>query len=215
MYVWYWIKVTLGQWPLALRPDRLYALPIKEAEAPICLFHKPLPSAELLPLQIQAAEHPDPPPEVLPSVLALTKFARPAGQLLRPPCREEGYTRLSVGGNKQLLWAAGIKVDPARWNLWLFLFLGLAEQQSPRATIEQPQWLLTGAMGRTGWGLERGRGSQAQRQQPLLCLEKGLFLIRTQQFLFTVVPNIPHTTTHCKICAKAQQPFLFEDFSAG
>lgn len=75
------------------------------------------------------------PPEILPSVLALTKFARPAGQLLRPPCREEGHTRLSVGRNKQLLWAAGIKVDPARWNLWLFLFLGPAEQQSPWVII--------------------------------------------------------------------------------
>ena len=68
--------------------------------------------------------------------LALTKFARPVGQFLRPPGREEGYTRLSVGGNKQLLWAAGIKVDSARWNPWLFLSLGPAEQQYPRATIE-------------------------------------------------------------------------------
>lgn len=144
MYRWYSVKVTPGQWPLALRPDRLSALPIKEAVAPICSFHKPLPS---LRLQIQAAGHPDPPPEVLPSVLASTKFARPAGQRFRPPWREEAYTRLSVGGDKQLLWAAGIKVDPARWNLWLFLFLGPAEQQSPGATIEyslnrflQEQW---------------------------------------------------------------------------
>lgn len=158
MYRWYWIEVTPGQWPLAQRPDRLHALPIKEAEVPICSFHKPLPSVELLPLQIQAAEHPGPPPEVLPSVLTLTKFARPAGQLLRPPCREEGYTRLSVGGNKQLLWVAGIKVAPTRWNLWLFLLLGHRVQT---------QWVLTGAMERIGWSLERGRGSQTQRQQPL------------------------------------------------
>lgn len=128
-------SVTPGQWPLALAPDSLYALAIKEAEAPTCSFHSLylllsscLSKSRLLSTQTH-------PPEILPSVLALTKFARPAGQLLRPPCREEGHTRLSVGRNKQLLWAAGIKVDPARWNLWLFLFLGPAEQQSPRVII--------------------------------------------------------------------------------
>lgn len=101
-------------------------------------------------------------------------------------------------------------MDSARWNPCFSFSLGPAEQQSPRATVEyslnefvQQQWGGQAGARRYEGGFEHSITAFSA------C--KVIILIRTQQFLFTVVPNIPHATALCEIYAKAQQTLLFKD----
>lgn len=142
-------------WTMTFDIEGSSALLCRVAEAPICSSIAPTffwvlasPNLGCWSTQIQS-------PKILPSVLPVTNFARPAGQLFRPPCREEGYTRLSVDGNKQLLWAAGPDGIVGFFSFLQTCWAAISKSNH-RA---QPQCNSIGAMRRIGGGQEGGRRS--------------------------------------------------------